>query len=81
MSDFGDEEAQAICYGSATTPARLWSYYDKPRTYLIMQLPRKIVKRMERQIIDGVEVKVEIEEVVDEPRKRLFLFPTPIRCS
>ena len=38
---------------------------------------------MEREIYNGVEVEleIEIEEVVDEPRKRLFLFPAPIRCS
>ena len=37
---------------------------------------------MEREIYNGVEVEleIEIEEVVDEPRKRL-LFPAPIRCS
>ncbi|EDR05379.1 uncharacterized protein LACBIDRAFT_329824 [Laccaria bicolor S238N-H82] len=89
-SDFGEEEAQAIRYGSTTflprqakrptVETRSWSY-DKPRTHFIMQLPRKIVKRMERQIVDGVEVELEIEEVVDEPRKRLFLFPAPSRCS
>ncbi|EDR13693.1 uncharacterized protein LACBIDRAFT_292504 [Laccaria bicolor S238N-H82] len=90
MSDFSDEEAQATRYGSATSlphqakrpvvETRSWSY-DNLRTYPIMKLPPKIVKRMERQIVDGVEVEVEIEEVVEEPRKRLFLFPAPIRCS
>lgn len=90
MSDFSDEEVQGPRYGSAaslqhqakrpTVETRSWSY-DNLKTYPIMQLPPKIVKRIERQIVDGVEVEVEIEEVVEEPRKRLFLFPAPIRCS
>lgn len=40
-----------------------------------MQLPPKTEKRMEKQVVDGVEVDVEVEVIVEEPRKRLFLFP------
>jgi hypothetical protein len=39
-----------------------------------MQLPPKKEKRIERQIVNGVETEVEVEVEVVAPRKRLFLF-------
>ncbi|EMD31684.1 hypothetical protein CERSUDRAFT_88826 [Gelatoporia subvermispora B] len=50
-----------------------WSYSDT-LTYEIMPTPPQ--KRIERRIVDGVEIDVEVEVNVDEPRKRLFLFPS-----
>lgn len=54
--------------------ARAWSY-DNLKTYPVMQLPPRKEKRLERQIVDGVEVDVEVEVEVVQPFKRLFLFP------
>lgn len=45
-----------------------------------MRMPQKTVKRMEKRVVDGVETEVEVEEVVDEPLKRLFLFPASSRA-
>jgi len=53
--------------------ARSWSY-DNVKTYPIMELPPKKVKRLETQLIDGEECQVEVEVEVHEERKRLFLF-------
>ena len=53
--------------------ARSWSY-DNVKTYPIMELPPKKVKKLETQIIDGEECQVEVEVEVHEERKRLFLF-------
>ncbi|KAF8811553.1 hypothetical protein BYT27DRAFT_6441540 [Phlegmacium glaucopus] len=47
-----------------------WSY-DNASIYTIMRLPSKKEKWMKKQIVDGVEGEVE----VDEPLKRLFPFP------
>ncbi|EMD40173.1 hypothetical protein CERSUDRAFT_112384 [Gelatoporia subvermispora B] len=57
---------------SQTAPPA-WSYSDT-LTYEIMPTPPQ--KRIERRIVDGVEVEVEVEVDVNEPRKRLFLFPS-----
>lgn len=68
------------------TPSRLarsWSY-DNVKTYDIMQVPQKKVKKMEKQIqlIDGEKVEVEVEVEVIEPLKRLFNFaPSMSRMS
>jgi hypothetical protein len=40
-----------------------------------MQLPPKMEKRIEKQVVDGHEVEVEVEVEVVQPLKRLFLFP------
>ena len=40
-----------------------------------MQLPPKKEKRMEKRVVDGKEVEVEVEFEVFPERKRLFLFP------
>jgi len=55
--------------------ARSWSY-DNVKTYDIMQVPQKKVKKTEKQIqlVDGEEVEVEVEVEVIEPLKRLFNF-------
>ncbi|TFK40542.1 hypothetical protein BDQ12DRAFT_664288 [Crucibulum laeve] len=82
--DYSDEDAQTQRCDSASSmpniqrrPAvetRSWSY-DNLKTYPIMQLPPKREKRKEKQVVDGQEVEIEYEVVVEEPRKRLFLFP------
>ena len=59
--------------------ARSWSY-DNVKTYDIMPIPPKKVKKMEKRIVDGEEKEVEVEVEVYEERKRLFLFP-PTRIS
>lgn len=46
--------------------------YDNFKTYQILHLLAKTEKRRERRIVDGVEV--EVEAVVMESIKRLFLF-------
>jgi len=54
------------------------------KTYDIMQVPQKKVKKMEKQIelVDGEEVEVEVEVEVFEPLKRLFNFaPSMSRMS
>ncbi|THH30540.1 hypothetical protein EUX98_g3654 [Antrodiella citrinella] len=53
---------------------RSWSYSDL-LTYPIMQLPAKKEKRIERRIVDGQMVDVEVEVEVFPERKRLFNFP------
>ncbi|TFK27733.1 hypothetical protein FA15DRAFT_149252 [Coprinopsis marcescibilis] len=58
--------------------ARSWSY-DNIKTYPLMPMKPKMVKRKEKKIVDGEEVIVEVE--VEEPLKRLFLFPAPTRLS
>jgi hypothetical protein len=40
-----------------------------------MRLPPKKEKRIQKQIVNGVEVEVEVEVEIVEPMKRLFLFP------
>jgi len=54
--------------------ARSWSY-DNLKTYPVMQLPPKKEKRVQKKMVDGVEVDYEVEVEVVEPMKRLFLFP------
>ena len=46
------------------------------KTYDIMQVPQKKVKKTEKQIqfVDGEEIEVEVEVEVIEPLKRLFNF-------
>ncbi|KAF8903121.1 hypothetical protein CPB84DRAFT_1814750 [Gymnopilus junonius] len=58
---------------------RSWSY-DNVKTYDIMPILPKKVKKTEKRIIDGEEKEVEVEVEVYEERKRLFLFP-PTRIS
>jgi hypothetical protein len=53
---------------------RSWSY-DNLKTYPVMQLPLKKEKRIEKQVVDGNEVEVEVEVEIFRPMKRLFLFP------
>jgi len=62
---------------------RSWSY-DNVKTYDIMQVPQKKVKKMEKRIqfINGEEVEDEVEVEVVEPLKRLFNFaPSMSRMS
>ncbi|KIM43112.1 hypothetical protein M413DRAFT_18257 [Hebeloma cylindrosporum] len=62
---------------------RSWSY-DNVKTYDIMQVPQKKIKKIEKQIqlVDGEEVEVEVEVEVYEPLKRLFNFaPSMSRMS
>ncbi|KAH9480313.1 hypothetical protein JR316_0006911 [Psilocybe cubensis] len=58
---------------------RSWSY-DNVKTYDMMPIPLKKVKKMEKRIVDGVEVEEEVEVEVYEEPKRLFLF-APTRIS
>ncbi|KAG2010220.1 hypothetical protein CC2G_013059 [Coprinopsis cinerea AmutBmut pab1-1] len=51
---------------------RSWSY-DNVKTYPLMPMQRKMIKRIEKRIVDGEEIEVEVQ--VPEPLKRLFLFP------
>jgi hypothetical protein len=53
--------------------ARSWSY-DNVKTYPIMPIPPKKEKRIEKRIVDGEEVDIEVEVEVFAPLKRLFLF-------
>ena len=39
-----------------------------------MQLPAKKEKRIEKQVVNGQEVDVEVEVEIVQPLKRLFLF-------
>ena len=59
--------------------ARSWSY-DNVKTYPIMQLPLKKVKKLETHVVNGEERQVEVEVEIAEERKRLFLF-APTRIS
>ena len=53
--------------------ARTRSYLSETFTYPIMRFAPK-EKRIERRLVDGVEGNVEVEVLVEEPIKRLFLF-------
>jgi hypothetical protein len=44
-----------------------------------MRPPPLKEKLIEKQLVDGVETEVEVEVIVDEPIKRLFLFPPSTR--
>ncbi|KAF8158369.1 hypothetical protein B0H34DRAFT_674786 [Crassisporium funariophilum] len=88
LSVTSDSEEEAQLEAASSLPGytkrpvvetRSWSY-DNFKTYPIMQLPPKKVKKMETQIIDGEEREVEVEVEVVEERKRLFLF-APTRIS
>ncbi|KAF9013525.1 hypothetical protein BDQ17DRAFT_1387048 [Cyathus striatus] len=84
-----DEDASTQrCDSAASLPhvhrrpvveTRSWSY-DNLKTYPIMQLPPKKEKRLEKHIVDGKEVEVEVEVIVEQRRKRLFLFPPSARA-
>ncbi|CAA7261507.1 unnamed protein product [Cyclocybe aegerita] len=63
-----------------TIETRSWSY-DNVKTYPIMQLPPKTIKKVETQLIDGEERQVEVEVEVPQERKRLFLFAPTTRIS
>ncbi|KAF9468528.1 hypothetical protein BDZ94DRAFT_1279631 [Collybia nuda] len=87
-STISDDESTQRCDSAASLPltmkrptveTRSWSY-DNVRTYPVMRMPQKTVKRMEKRVVDGVETEVEVEVVVDEPLKRLFLFPASTRA-
>ncbi|KAH8096994.1 hypothetical protein BXZ70DRAFT_1065753 [Cristinia sonorae] len=53
---------------------RSWSYSDL-LTYPIMELPFKKEKRIEKRVVGGKEVEIEVEVEIIPERKRLFLFP------
>ncbi|KAF8895375.1 hypothetical protein BD779DRAFT_1608967 [Infundibulicybe gibba] len=84
-SDSSDEDTQTQRCDSATSLPQLskrpvvemrsWSY-DNLKTYPVMRPPPKMEKRIQKQIVDGVEVDVEVEVEIIEPLKRLFLFPS-----
>ncbi|KXN88254.1 hypothetical protein AN958_07713 [Leucoagaricus sp. SymC.cos] len=59
---------------------RSWSY-DNLRTYDMMPFPSKKEKRTDISIVDGKEVRMEYEVEVQQPIKRLFLFPAPVKNS
>lgn len=46
-----------------------------------MPFPTKKEKRTQISIVDGKEVRSEYEVEVQQPIKRLFLFPAPVRTS
>ncbi|KAH9924692.1 uncharacterized protein BXZ73DRAFT_103531 [Epithele typhae] len=73
-SDEDDLEAACSLPTSRPSNNRTWSYASEKYTYPIMRVAPKKVKRIERQVIDGVEQDVEVEILVEEPIKRLFLF-------
>ncbi|KAI1786261.1 hypothetical protein LXA43DRAFT_1111219 [Ganoderma leucocontextum] len=54
--------------------ARTQSYSSEMFTYPIMRIAPKKEKHIERRLVDGVERDVEVEVLVEEPIKRLFLF-------
>ena len=54
-------------------PARSWSY-DNLMTYPVMPPTMRKEKRIQRQVVDGVEKDVEVEVQVTQPFKQLFLF-------
>ncbi|CDO69858.1 hypothetical protein BN946_scf184884.g17 [Trametes cinnabarina] len=54
--------------------ARSWSCSSDTFTYPIPPRRPKVVKRIEKKIVDGVEQEVEVEVEEYEPIKRLFLF-------
>ncbi|KAI0632248.1 hypothetical protein C8Q77DRAFT_1074280 [Trametes polyzona] len=53
---------------------RSWSYDSQTFTYPIMPPRPKIVTRIEKRVVDGVEQDVEVQVEEYEPIKRLFLF-------
>lgn len=59
--------------------ARTQSYSENMFTYPLPPTPLKKVKEVMLQVIDGVEQLVEIEVQVQEPLKRLFMFPSARR--
>ncbi|PPQ81460.1 hypothetical protein CVT24_001449 [Panaeolus cyanescens] len=80
VSSEDDEEAVMYPFSRPKVETRSWSY-DNLKTYPIMQLPPKKIKKTERQLIDGVEQDVEVEVEVYEERKRLFLFAPSTRVT
>lgn len=54
--------------------ARTWSYSSETYTYPIMRTAPKKERRIERRLVGGVEQDVEVEVLIEEPIKRLFLF-------
>ncbi|KAG5652907.1 hypothetical protein H0H81_003168 [Sphagnurus paluster] len=90
-SSSGDEEDTTHrCDSTSSLPSkskrpvettRSWSY-DNIKTYPIMRLPPKtrMETRKETRVVNGkqVEVDVQVEVVVEEKLKRLFLFPAPL---
>jgi len=74
-----DEEDEASSPRRPAFETRSWSY-DNVKTYPIMQLPPKKVKKLETQIVNGEERQIEVEVEIPEERKRLFNF-APTRIS
>lgn len=60
-------------YSWRSCAERPWSYSSE-FTYPIPPRKPKIVKRIEKRVVDGVEQEVEVEVEEYEPIKRLFLF-------
>jgi len=82
-SILSDSKSESLSLSSRpTTQSRAWSY-DNMKTYPVMMPPAKKEKRIERHIVEGKEVDVEVEVI--QPLKRLFLFPgketSPVRGS
>ncbi|KAH9891778.1 hypothetical protein C8Q73DRAFT_746825 [Cubamyces lactineus] len=50
------------------------SYSSETYTYPVMPRQPKIVKKIEKRVVNGVEVEVQVEVEEYEPIKRLFLF-------
>ncbi|KAM6494233.1 hypothetical protein JOM56_010594 [Amanita muscaria] len=75
-SDSSDDEVKISKRPVVET--RSWSY-ENFKTYSIMPVPAKKEKKMEKHIVDGQEVVVEVEVEVEQPLKRLFLFPPSLR--
>ncbi|KAI9058516.1 hypothetical protein FKP32DRAFT_1614925 [Trametes sanguinea] len=79
-----EDELEALRLAACSAPSasrrrmsaneRSWSYSSETFTYPIPPRKPKIVKRIEKQVIDGVEQEVEVEVEEYEPIKRLFLF-------
>jgi len=65
-------EEDELTFKSRGVETRAWSY-DNVLTYPCMVPPVRTEKRLEKQVIDGVEQEVEVE--IELPLKRLFLFP------
>ncbi|EKM79454.1 hypothetical protein AGABI1DRAFT_114016 [Agaricus bisporus var. burnettii JB137-S8] len=89
-SELGDTETVSSKSDSPKSPAmstkrpvpetRSWSY-DNLKTYDLMPFPTKKEKRTQITIVDGKQVRSEIEVEVQPHRQRLFLFPAPVRAS
>ena len=62
----------SLSFAHLPPQVRAWSY-DNVLTYPCMVPPVRTEKRVEKQVVDGVEQQVEVE--VELPLKRLFLFP------